>query len=72
MCSRHRHEDVGWRFERRGRAWCRARRRVRDEAYVAAGAEIVDRDALKLADVVLAVQPLPLADAKLLREGAWC
>ena len=41
-----------------------------DDAYVDAGAEIADRDALKLADVVLAVQPLPLADAKLLREGA--
>ena len=41
-----------------------------DEVYVAAGAEIADRDALKLADVVLAVQPLPLADARLLREGA--
>jgi NAD(P) transhydrogenase subunit alpha len=41
-----------------------------DEAYVSAGAEIADRDALKLADVVLAVQPLPLADAKLLHEGA--
>jgi NAD(P) transhydrogenase subunit alpha len=41
-----------------------------DEAYAFAGAEIVDRDALKLADVVLAVQPLPLADAKLMREGA--
>jgi H+-translocating NAD(P) transhydrogenase subunit alpha len=41
-----------------------------DEAYVSAGAEIADRDALKLADVVLAVQPLPLADAKVLREGA--
>jgi H+-translocating NAD(P) transhydrogenase subunit alpha len=41
-----------------------------DEAYVSAGAELADRDALKLADVVLAVQPLPVADAKLLREGA--
>ena len=41
-----------------------------DEAYVDAGAEIADRDALKLADVVLAVQPLPLADAKTLREGS--
>jgi proton-translocating NAD(P)+ transhydrogenase subunit alpha len=41
-----------------------------DEAYMAAGAELADRDALRLADVVLAVQPLPLADAKLLREGA--
>jgi H+-translocating NAD(P) transhydrogenase subunit alpha len=40
-----------------------------DEAYVSAGAQIADRDALKLADVVLAVQPLPLADAKVLREG---
>jgi NAD(P) transhydrogenase subunit alpha len=41
-----------------------------DEAYAAAGAELADRDALKSADVVLAVQPLPLADAKLLQEGA--
>jgi len=41
-----------------------------DEAYVAVGADIVDRAALKLADVVLAVQPLPLADAATLREGA--
>jgi NAD(P) transhydrogenase subunit alpha len=41
-----------------------------DAAYVSAGAEIADRDALKSADVVLAVQPLPLADAKLLPEGA--
>ena len=41
-----------------------------DEAYVAVGAEIVDRAALKLADVVLAVQPLPLTDAATLREGA--
>ncbi|HEY5050025.1 MAG TPA: NAD(P)(+) transhydrogenase (Re/Si-specific) subunit alpha, partial [Acidothermaceae bacterium] len=31
-----------------------------DEAYVSAGAQIADRDALKAADVVLAVQPLPL------------
>ncbi len=41
-----------------------------DESYVSAGAELVDRDALKLADVVLAVQPLPLTDARLLHEGA--
>jgi NAD(P) transhydrogenase subunit alpha len=41
-----------------------------DEAYVAVGADIVDRAALKLADVVLAVQPLPLTDAATLREGA--
>jgi H+-translocating NAD(P) transhydrogenase subunit alpha len=40
-----------------------------DESYVAVGAELVDRDALKLADVVLAVQPLPLVDAATLREG---
>jgi NAD(P) transhydrogenase subunit alpha len=40
-----------------------------DESYVAAGAEIADRAALKLADVVLAVQPLPMADAATLREG---
>jgi NAD(P) transhydrogenase subunit alpha len=40
-----------------------------DEAYVSAGAQIADRDALKAADVVLAVQPLPLADANVLREG---
>jgi H+-translocating NAD(P) transhydrogenase subunit alpha len=40
-----------------------------DDAYVSAGAQIADRDALKLADVVLGVQPLPVADAKLLREG---
>jgi H+-translocating NAD(P) transhydrogenase subunit alpha len=41
-----------------------------DEAYVAVGADIVDRAALKLADVVLAVQPLPLTDAAMLRQGA--
>ncbi len=41
-----------------------------DEAYAAAGAEITDRDALKSADVVLAVQPLPLPDAKQLPAGA--
>jgi NAD(P) transhydrogenase subunit alpha len=40
-----------------------------DEAYSGAGAEIADRDELKTADVVLGVQPLPLADAKILREG---
>jgi NAD(P) transhydrogenase subunit alpha len=40
-----------------------------DELYVSAGAEIADRSALKLADVVLAVQPLPIADAATLREG---
>ena len=41
-----------------------------DEAYVAVGADVVDRAELNLADVVLAVQPLPLADAATLREGA--
>jgi H+-translocating NAD(P) transhydrogenase subunit alpha len=40
-----------------------------DEAYVEVGADIVDRGALKLADVVLAVQPLPLTDASTLSEG---
>jgi H+-translocating NAD(P) transhydrogenase subunit alpha len=41
-----------------------------DESYESAGAELADRSALKLADVVLAVQPLPIADAVTLREGA--
>jgi H+-translocating NAD(P) transhydrogenase subunit alpha len=41
-----------------------------DDAYVAAGAEVAGRDALATADVVLAVQPLPLADAATLQRGA--
>jgi NAD(P) transhydrogenase subunit alpha len=40
-----------------------------DESYVDAGAELADRDALKTADVMLAVQPLPIADASTLAEG---
>jgi H+-translocating NAD(P) transhydrogenase subunit alpha len=41
-----------------------------DESYVDAGAELADRDALTTADVVLAVQPLPIADASTLAAGA--
>ncbi len=40
-----------------------------DDGYVAAGAELADRNALATADVVLAVQPLPIADARTLRAG---
>jgi NAD(P) transhydrogenase subunit alpha len=40
-----------------------------DDGYVAAGAELADRTALASADVVLAVQPLPLADARTLGAG---
>lgn len=40
-----------------------------DADYTAAGAELCGRDALAQADVVLAVAPLPLADARTLREG---
>ena len=40
-----------------------------DDAYVAAGAELADRNAMATADVVLAVQPLPIADARTLRAG---
>jgi NAD(P) transhydrogenase subunit alpha len=40
-----------------------------DDSYVAAGASLVERAELSNADVVLAVQPLPLADARALREG---
>ena len=41
-----------------------------DAAYVAVGAELADRSALATADVVLAVQPLPIADVRTLRAGA--
>ncbi len=41
-----------------------------DDAYTDAGAELVDRDAVAGADVVLAVQPLPVADAATLAAGA--
>jgi NAD(P) transhydrogenase subunit alpha len=41
-----------------------------DADYVAAGVELCGRDALAQADVVLAVAPLPIADARTLREGA--
>ena len=41
-----------------------------DSAYAEAGVAVTDRKALATADVVLAVQPLPLADAATLREGA--
>jgi proton-translocating NAD(P)+ transhydrogenase subunit alpha len=41
-----------------------------DQVYTKVGAEIVDRSALANADVVLCVQPLPLADARSLRAGA--
>jgi proton-translocating NAD(P)+ transhydrogenase subunit alpha len=40
-----------------------------DASYEAVGAEMVDRDALKSADVVLGVQPLPIVDASTLAEG---
>ena len=40
-----------------------------DDGYVTAGAELADRNALATADVVLAVQPLPIADARTLRAG---
>ncbi|MDQ1486642.1 MAG: H+-translocating transhydrogenase subunit alpha [Actinomycetota bacterium] len=40
-----------------------------DDSYVAAGASLVERAELSNADVVLAVQPLPLADARALRGG---
>ena len=40
-----------------------------DDGYVAAGAELAERNALASADVVLAVQPLPIADARTLRAG---
>jgi NAD(P) transhydrogenase subunit alpha len=41
-----------------------------DESYTAAGATLCDRDELARADVVLAVQPLPVADAETLPAGA--
>ena len=40
-----------------------------DDGYVTAGAELANRNALATADVVLAVQPLPIADARTLRAG---
>lgn len=40
-----------------------------DAVYTQAGATLADRDALAEADVVVAVQPLPLADASTLSEG---
>lgn len=40
-----------------------------DEVYRDAGAQIVQREALSDADVVLAVQPLPTEDARRLRAG---
>ncbi|HEY8729827.1 MAG TPA: Re/Si-specific NAD(P)(+) transhydrogenase subunit alpha [Acidothermaceae bacterium] len=40
-----------------------------DDGYVAAGAELADRNSFATADVVLAVQPLPIADARTLRAG---
>jgi len=40
-----------------------------DDGYAAVGAELADRNALAAADVVLAVQPLPIADARTLRAG---
>jgi len=41
-----------------------------DAGYAEVGVSLGDRDALSTADVVLAVQPLPVADAARLREGA--
>jgi NAD(P) transhydrogenase subunit alpha len=41
-----------------------------DESFVAAGAQLAGRDAAASADVILAVQPLPVADAATLRAGA--
>ncbi len=41
-----------------------------DSVYAGAGAELADRQALAGADVVLAVQPLPLADARTLAAGS--
>jgi NAD(P) transhydrogenase subunit alpha len=40
-----------------------------DDVYLAAGAELGERSALAAADVVLGVQPLPIADAGTLRAG---
>jgi H+-translocating NAD(P) transhydrogenase subunit alpha len=41
-----------------------------DSSYTDAGATLVERAALAGADVILAVQPLPVADAATLSEGA--
>lgn len=41
-----------------------------DPAYLASGAEVVDRAALAGADAVVSVQPLPVDDARMLTSGA--